>query len=111
MTTDYFKAAGVQPVFGQAFTEADAVADPSSTIIIGYDLWQRRFNGDPNVVGRTLQISRSQNRHTIIGVMPPDVRFMPSPNVAQEPNYNVDSKVDYWLPARIAPNQLKAPMA
>jgi len=35
----------------------------------------------------------------IIGVMPPDVRFLPSTRASQEPNYEVDAKVDYWLPA------------
>jgi putative ABC transport system permease protein len=111
VTADYFKAAGVGPALGRAFEEADALVEPSNTIIIGHDLWQRRFKGDPKVIGQTLQISRSRVRHTIIGVMPPDVRFMPSPNVAQEPNYNVDAKVDYWLPARIKPDELKAPVA
>lgn len=111
VTPDYFKAAGVEPALGRAFNDADTLLDPSSTIIIGYDLWQRRFKGDPKIIGQTLQISRSPVRHTIIGVMPPDVRFMPSPNVAQEPNYNVDAKVDYWIPARIKPDQIKAPIA
>jgi putative ABC transport system permease protein len=39
--------------------------------------------------------------------MPPNVRFLPSPGVAQEPNYNVDAKVDYWIPGRAAPNRLR----
>ncbi|MBL9169015.1 MAG: ABC transporter permease [Verrucomicrobiales bacterium] len=107
VTTDYFKALGVHPALGRAFNEADAKAEASSTVIIGYDLWQRRFNGDTNVIGQTVQISRQRGRHTIVGVMPPGVRFLPSPNVAQEPNYNVDAKVDYWLPAGLSPNNLK----
>lgn len=111
VTPDYFKAAGVHPALGRAFDEADTLLDPTSTVIIGHDLWQRRFKGDPKIIGQTLQISRSPVRHTIVGVMPPDVRFMPSPNVVQEPNYNVDSKVDYWLPARIGPNAIKVPIA
>src|SRR5262249_38086887 len=40
--------------------------------------------------------------------MPPDVRFFPSPSDAQEPNYNVDVKVDYWLPDRLSPRRLKS---
>src|SRR5262249_51797526 len=40
---------------------------------------------------------------TIVGVMPPGVRFLPSPAVVQEPNYNVNALVDFWIPA--IPNQ------
>ncbi len=101
---DYFKVLGLQPALGRAFDDSDIQADTATTVILGHDLWQRRFNGDPNIVGQTVQISRSRGRHTVVGVMPPDVRFLPSPNVAQEPNYNVDAKVDYWLPARISGN-------
>ncbi|HRI13666.1 MAG TPA: ABC transporter permease [Verrucomicrobiota bacterium] len=107
VTTDYFKVLGIHPALGRAFDEADAKANPSTAVIIGHDLWQRRFHGDPNVIGQSVQISRQRGRHTIVGVMPPEVRFLPSPNVAQEPNYNVDAKVDYWLPAAPSPDQLK----
>lgn len=111
VTPDYFKVMGIQPVLGRAFTPDDALADPSASVIIGNDLWRRRFNADPNIIGQTVQISRYQQRQTIVGVMPPDVRFIPTPDVAQEPNYNVDSKVDYWIPARIPPDRLKVPIA
>lgn len=107
VTSDYFKVLGIHPVLGRAFDEADARANPSASVIIGHDLWQRRFNGDPSIIGQSIQISRQRGRHTIVGVMPPDVRFLPSPNVAQEPNYNVDAKVDYWLPAAPSPDNLK----
>lgn len=111
VTVDYFKVIGLSPIMGRIFEEADALPEPPTSIMIGYDLWVRRFNRDPNIIGQTVQISRSPNRHTIVGVMPPDVRFLPAPNVAQEPNYDVDAKVDYWLPARIPPDRLKVPIA
>ena len=107
VTTDYFKVVGIHPVLGREFDDVDAKANPSTSVIIGHDLWLRRFKGDPNIIGQTMQISRQRGRHTIVGVMPPDVRFLPSPNVAQEPNYNVDAKVDYWLPAAPSPDNLK----
>lgn len=111
VTEDYFKVVGVTPMLGRVFDAADALPDPATSIIIGYDLWERRFKRDPHIIGQTVQISRQPHRHTIVGVMPPDVRFFPSPSVAQEPNYNVDSKVDYWIPTRIPPDRLKAPLA
>jgi putative ABC transport system permease protein len=41
--------------------------------------------------------------------MPPGVRFPPSPANAQEPNYNVNALVDFWIPAPSKPAELKAP--
>jgi len=45
----------------------------------------------------------------VIGVMPPGVRFLPSPATAQEPNYNVNALVDFWMPMAPNPERLKAP--
>ena len=44
---------------------------PPPVIILGYDLWQRKFNGDPNIVGKTIRMSRRDTPPTVIGVMPP----------------------------------------
>ena len=41
--------------------------------------------------------------------MPSGVRFLPAPSESQEPNYNVDAKVDYWIPDRPAPQRVKQP--
>jgi putative ABC transport system permease protein len=107
VTTDYFKVLGIRPMLGRTFAEEDTKTSPSKVVIIGHDLWKRQFHSDPNVIGQTVQISRQRGRHTIVGVMPSDVRFLPSPNVAQEPNYNPDAQVDYWLAAAPSPDNLK----
>jgi putative ABC transport system permease protein len=41
--------------------------------------------------------------------MPPGVRFLPSPTDSQEPNYNVNASVDFWIPAIADPKRLKSP--
>jgi putative ABC transport system permease protein len=109
VTRDYFKAAGLQPVLGRAIVDSDLSSEQQTTIILGHDLWQRRFRGDPKIIGQAVQISRYSQPLTVVCVMPPNVRFLPSPNVASEPNYNVDAKVDYWLPQRPNPSRLKRP--
>ena len=108
--TDYFKVAGLEPVLGRTFSETEASFPTAPVIVIGYDLWQRKFGGDPNIIGTTIRMSRRNTPPTIIGVMPPGVRFLPSPATAQEPNYNVNALVDFWMPFAANPQQLKAPM-
>jgi putative ABC transport system permease protein len=107
VTQDYFKVAGIQPLLGRALDDSDTPDGPATALILGHELWQRRFNRDPNIIGQSVRISRYSYPRTIVGVMPPNVRFLPSPGVAQEPNYNVDAKVDYWIPGRAAPNRLR----
>ncbi|HEX5081977.1 MAG TPA: ADOP family duplicated permease, partial [Blastocatellia bacterium] len=109
VTKDYFRVTGLQPIVGRAFQDSDSLANAPPVIILGYDLWQRRFNGDPNIVGKTIRISRRDAHPTVIGVMPAGVRFLPAPNVAQEPNYNVNAQVDFWTTGAINPNRLKQP--
>lgn len=109
VTKDYFRVAGLQPVIGRTFQESDTVTNAAPVIILGYDLWQRKFNRDPNIVGKTVRISRQETAPTIIGVMPPGIRFLPSPATAQEPNYNVNALVDFWAPATPDPARLKQP--
>jgi putative ABC transport system permease protein len=112
VTKDYFSVTGLKPYLGRAFQDSDAVVDAPQVIILGYDLWRRRFNGDPNIIGKTIPFRGlfGAPPPTVIGVMPPSVRFLPSPNIAGDPNYNVNAQVEWWLPARLIPAILKFPM-
>jgi putative ABC transport system permease protein len=109
VTRDYFRVVRLQPILGRAFAESDTGASPPPTIIIGYDLWQRKFNGDPGIVGKTIRMSRRDTPPTVVGVMPQGVRFLPSPGAAKEPNYNINAPVDFWLPGNPNPARLKQP--
>ncbi|HEY3841392.1 MAG TPA: ABC transporter permease [Bryobacteraceae bacterium] len=109
VSKDYFRVTGLQPVLGRTFLDTEANSRTTAVVIIGYNLWQRKFGGDRNIIGKTIRISRSDTPSTVVGVMPSGTRFLPSPGVAQEPNYNVNALVDYWLPAAPNPNGLKNP--
>uniref|UniRef100_Q02B65 Permease n=1 Tax=Solibacter usitatus (strain Ellin6076) TaxID=234267 RepID=Q02B65_SOLUE len=108
VTQDYFRVVGLKPLLGRAFLDSETSVPPAPVIILGYDLWQRKFNGDPQIIGKTVRMSRRDVPPTVVGVMPPGARFLPSPGAAQEPNYNVNATVDFWLPAAPAPNRLKS---
>jgi putative ABC transport system permease protein len=109
VTPDYFSVVGLQAVLGRTFLEAETRPNAAPVIILGYEFWQRNFNGDRNIIGKTVRISRQDAPPTVIGVMPPGVRFLPSPTTAQEPNYNVNALVDFWIPASPDPARLKDP--
>lgn len=107
VTRDYFRVVGLQPLLGRTFTDSETTFRPKPVIILGYNLWQRKFNGDPAIIGKKIRISRWDTPPEVIGVMPPGVRFLPSPTTAQEPNYNPNALVDFWIPAAPDPKRLK----
>ncbi|HEY7212465.1 MAG TPA: ABC transporter permease, partial [Bryobacteraceae bacterium] len=108
VTGDYFRIVGLHPLLGRTFNASETSGPPKPVIILGYDLWQRRFNGDRGIIGRKIRISRRDTPPEVIGVMPPGVRFLPAPTAEREPNYNVDAAVDFWIPAGVNPKYLKA---
>jgi predicted permease len=69
VTGNYFSSLGVQPALGRLFLSSECEAggkDPY--IVLGYDFWQKRFGGDPTVVGKQALIDGQEA--TIIGVAP-----------------------------------------
>jgi putative ABC transport system permease protein len=108
-TKEYLPLMGLKPAVGRGFEEADFGQGPVKVILLGYELWQRAFNGDPQIIGKTVRISRWDVPPTVIGIMQPGVRFLPSPEAAKEPNYNVNATVDFWVPAAPAPKNMKVP--
>lgn len=105
---NYFQALGITPLIGRTFLASEAGPAAKPVIILGYDLWQHTFHGDPQILGKTIRISRWDTPPTVIGVMPPGVRFLPSPQASQEPNYNLNARVDYWIPAAVDPKRMKS---
>src|SRR5262245_38940547 len=64
----------VQPMLGRAFTDADYHAGGPDAVILGWGYWQRRFGGDPSVVGRTLTSGSGSLK--VVGVMPRGFRVV-----------------------------------
>src|SRR5262249_42396757 len=71
VSTNFFQVLGAKPLLGRAFLPEDELMSASRTILLSYRLWQRRFGGDPGVVGRTL----GNTGVTVIGVMPADFKY------------------------------------
>ena len=70
---DVFPILGVRPIYGRNFTADEDRPNGPSVVILGNSLWQRRFGGDPSVIGRKMQISGQT--YSIVGVMPNGFRL------------------------------------
>ena len=66
-------AVGITVALGRNFRPDEDHPGNNYVVILTHGLWQRRFGGDPNIIGRTINVN--DVRRTIIGVMPPDVIF------------------------------------
>jgi hypothetical protein len=68
VSSDFFKAAQVQPLLGRFFIDAEHQGAPTRVAIVSHQWWQDRFGGAPDVIGRTLQID--DRRTTVVGIAP-----------------------------------------
>lgn len=70
VSSSLFHVLGAQPLIGRAFTADEDEQGKPTSAILSYGFWQRRFAGDPNVLGQTLTLNG--NPVQIVGVMPSD---------------------------------------
>jgi putative ABC transport system permease protein len=69
VTADFFPILGVQAALGRWFTTEEDQPGANQVVVLSDRFWQRRFGGDPNVVGRKLQLDGESVQ--VVGVMPP----------------------------------------
>lgn len=89
-TADLFEVLGVQPFLGRTFSSDEDQEGRPRVVVLGYGLWQRRFGGDPGVIGRIVKINSIDR--TVIGVMPADFK-VPLLGVG-----NVTVQSEMWTP-------------
>ena len=68
-----FRVARVPPLIGRVIVDADLAPGAAPVIVIGHDVWQRRFAGARDVIGRELRLGETV--HTVVGVMPDGFQF------------------------------------
>ncbi len=78
----FFNIMKREPLLGRVFTAEEQIDGKDRVIILSYGLWQRRFGGDPNIVGQSVQLN--SRPYTIVGVMPADFRPLPVSLVTPE---------------------------
>jgi putative ABC transport system permease protein len=84
VTADYFRALGVEPALGRAFTAGEDVVGGANVAILSHAMWRQYFHGDPAVLQQTVNIGGTP--YEVVGVMPEDFVSKPDTNI--------------WLPLR-----------
>ena len=90
-SANFFSVLGVDPIVGRTFQDGEDKPGGPKVTVLTYGLWQRKFGGDPNAVGKQLTINGES--YTVIGVLPQTFQFALRP-------------ADLWLPYQPTPNQL-----
>ena len=90
VTAGFFPLFGVAPTLGRVFGPDEDRPGSDGVVVLGYSLWQRKFGGDPGIVGRSIRLD--DRPHTVIGVMPRGF----DPAAAQE---------QLWVPAAFTPER------
>jgi putative ABC transport system permease protein len=85
VTAGLFSVLGIEPILGRAFLPEEDLPGAGPVAVISHDLWQRRWGGDPNLIGRTVMLGG--RGHTVVGIMPPGFLF---------PRFPRDA--DVWVP-------------
>ena len=72
-TSDIFAVLGTQPLLGRGFSSDDDKPEAAKVVVISYSFWQRRFAGDPKIIGQ--QVTVAGKAYTVTGVMPRGWKF------------------------------------
>jgi putative ABC transport system permease protein len=73
VTGNLFDVLGAKPALGRLLRPTDD--STSRVIVLSYGAWQRRFNGDPSVIGHRLTLPDDHSVYTIVGVAPPGLDY------------------------------------
>ena len=91
VTQDLFPMLGIDPMLGRLFASGEDKEGANREVILSYRLWQQRFSGDPNVLGRPILLDG--NAYLVIGVMPQGFQFAPF----------WATKAELWVPSAFGP--------
>ncbi|HWC16245.1 MAG TPA: ABC transporter permease [Terriglobales bacterium] len=99
VTHGYFAVLGYHPIIGRDFDEREEYKNTNHVVILSEHFWRTHFQADPNVVGRSLQLSGEP--FTVIGVMPPGVQHVGG-------DFHTSAygdTVDFWWPLPLQPHK------
>ncbi|MGH9162802.1 MAG: ABC transporter permease [Vicinamibacteraceae bacterium] len=93
VSENFFDVLGVKPLLGRAFNAQESTRNGPKAVMLGYALWERRFNRDPKIVGTSLVINDAP--HTVVGVLPASFDF--------DTIFAPGSRFDLYFPFPLSP--------
>jgi predicted permease len=107
VSSGFFEATGTPALIGRTFTAEDYQPGKERVVVIGYNLWQRRFGGDNNLVGRKLTLNGQP--YLVAGVMPQGFQLPPdreiwAPKVLGEAQRQLRGETYWNVVARLKPS-------
>src|SRR6188508_378017 len=82
-TPSFYRMLQVKPIAGAIFSDPDGDDGSTRRVLLGHAIWQRKFAGDPAIVGREIRLSGDV--YVVAGVLPAEFTFL-------------KNDVDVWLP-------------
>ena len=95
VSPNFFSLLGVNPMLGRGFSPGEDQPGKSNVVLLSYGLWKAKFGGDPNIIGKTVQLSGAAN--TVIGVTAPNFDFY-----IREFSFS-QQRPQLWAPLQIDP--------
>src|SRR5437763_231358 len=102
ISSNIFPMLGARPLLGRTFLPEEDAPGKAPAVVLGHALWQRRFGGARDVLGRPVTLNGQS--YTVVGVMPADFSLgyevMPTVGAVQQP--------DLFLPLPLGPKQMES---
>jgi putative ABC transport system permease protein len=98
VTADLFDTLAVFPIFGRSFVPEDGRPGAGDVVILGEDLWMRRYGGDRALLGEVIRVNGRPR--TVVGIMPREFRL--------PLDYRVGRPTEIWIPQIVDPARLGA---
>ena len=100
VTSNFFSILGVEAALGRTFQPEEDRPGAPALVILNHNLWQRRFSGDPNLIGQAINLNGTN--YTVVGILPPHFQFAPIADaelwVPLNPSANeVSRRFTHWL--------------
>src|SRR5882757_3079294 len=73
VSANFFSVLGVSPIIGPGFTSENGQNGKDNVVVLGYELWTRRFGSDPAIIGKTIDLNGKAQ--TVVGIAPKDFGF------------------------------------
>jgi putative ABC transport system permease protein len=94
VSSGYFGVLGIQPSVGRSFLSQEYQPGSDRLVVLGHDLWARRFGSDPDIAGRPITLDGRS--YTVIGVMPAGV-YPTWPTAAGRVSFD-PKNAQFWIP-------------